>query len=241
MRKLSSVLAFVVVLAVGYSPARACTTDADCDNGNVCDGVEHCQAGVCYNGKPLFCDDADPCTTNTCDATLGCQFPAAAGCMVGSTRLKLGDRHDLRFLLQTDGSLAGGAFPQANGPNDPTLHGASVRIYTTHGDTFDNTYGLPTSNWSYVGTGGHFVYVYKDLQRLLGPIALMVVRNGQPTKIKGSGTALNFSLGSDPQPVHVVLRFGDMIDCLESGGGQRRFVAGTIFQALHSPPPATCP
>ena len=80
MTRLSSVFGAVALLAVaGPLPARACTTDADCDNGNVCDGVEYCQAGVCFNRPPLVCDDSDPCTQNTCDPTLGCQFPATAG------------------------------------------------------------------------------------------------------------------------------------------------------------------
>jgi len=243
MRKLSSVFAVVgLLLVAGPLPARACTTDADCDNGNVCDGLEYCQAGVCFNRPPLFCDDGDPCTADSCDTSLGCVFTPAGGCMVGAIRMKLGARTTPHLLVQTDDQLTAGAFPQPNGPNDPVLHGASVHLYTSSGDMFDNTYGMPSSNWSYSGTlGGHLVYVYKDLHGLVGPIRLAVVRDGQPTKLKGSGAALNFTLAGDPHPLKLAWQFGALVDCLESGGSQRKFVPGITFQAIHAPPPANCP
>ena len=242
MRNLSSLIAFVALLAAGPLPARACTTDAECDDGNVCDGAEYCQAGVCYSRTPLVCDDGDPCTVNTCDPNLGCQFQPSAGCMIGGQKFKLGSHSDLRVVLQTAGGYGGGAFPPANGPDDPVLHGASVRIYTTNGDMFDNTYGLPSSNWAYVGAlDGNYGYVYKDLNGLLGPIRLAVIRNGKPSKVQGLGPALNFSLRADPQPVQVVLRFGNLNDCLSFGGTKFKFVPDLAFRALHAPPPPTCP
>src|SRR5438874_1743394 len=134
-------------------------------------GTEYCQAGVCYSRTPLVCDDGDPCTVNTCDPSLGCQFQPSAGCMIGGQKFKLGSHSDLRVVLQTAGGYGGGAFPPANGPDDPVLHGASVRIYTTNGDMFDNTYGLPSSNCAYVAAlAGNYGYIYKDLNGLLGAI-----------------------------------------------------------------------
>ena len=242
MRNLSSLIAVVVLLAAGPSPVLACTTDAECDDGNVCDGAEYCQAGVCYSRTPLVCDDADPCTVNSCDPMLGCQFPPSAGCMIGGQKFKLGSHGDLRVVLQTAGGFGGGAFPQANGPDDPVLHGASVRIYTTNGDMFDNTYGLPSTNWLYVGAlDTNYGYIYKDLKGALGPIRLAVIRNGKPSKVQGLGPALNFSLRADPQPVQVVLRFGGLNDCLSFGGTKFKFVPDLAFHALHAPPPPTCP
>ncbi|MHC4932290.1 MAG: hypothetical protein ACYTGV_08885, partial [Planctomycetota bacterium] len=44
----------------------ACGTDADCDDGNACNGGELCVAGTCQAGAPLDCDDLDPCTTDSC-------------------------------------------------------------------------------------------------------------------------------------------------------------------------------
>ncbi len=67
-----------------------CSTNADCDNHNACDGVETCVAGKCQSGTPPHCDDGNPCTTDTCDPTNGCTYTANTapcddgnGCTVG--------------------------------------------------------------------------------------------------------------------------------------------------------------
>jgi len=50
-----------------------CIADAGCNDGNVCNGAERCQAGTCTAGTPLDCADDDACTTDTCDPSGGCQ------------------------------------------------------------------------------------------------------------------------------------------------------------------------
>ena len=87
-------------LVVGDCTAVPCMADADCNDNNLCTGVEtcvtnHCQAGVpvvcpdpdvcdgvdacdpgtgtCQTGGPPNCDDGNPCTDDSCDASLGCQ------------------------------------------------------------------------------------------------------------------------------------------------------------------------
>jgi alkaline phosphatase D len=56
-------------------PQAACTTDQDCDDGDLCTGAEACQAdGQCAGGDALVCDDGDPCTLDTC-------LHAAGGCI----------------------------------------------------------------------------------------------------------------------------------------------------------------
>ena len=52
--------------------ATSCATDADCDDADVCNGLELCDAGVCRAGVTLACDDGNVCTTDSCDAVLGC-------------------------------------------------------------------------------------------------------------------------------------------------------------------------
>jgi cysteine-rich repeat protein len=51
-----------------------CKRDADCNDGNVCNGEETCdvELHVCVGGKPLDCDDGNPCTQDVCDELLGC-------------------------------------------------------------------------------------------------------------------------------------------------------------------------
>ncbi len=86
----------------------ACVTDADCDDGVFCNGVETCSDGACQAGTPVNCNDGVACTidscneaTDTCDhatmnsacddglfcngaetchATLGCQPGAPVSC-----------------------------------------------------------------------------------------------------------------------------------------------------------------
>jgi cysteine-rich repeat protein len=56
-----------------------CSTNLDCDDGNVCNGVEACMNGGsvasrCAPGTTLTCDDRSPCTADSCDPARGCAF-----------------------------------------------------------------------------------------------------------------------------------------------------------------------
>lgn len=42
-----------------------------CDNGTVCDGIGVCKKGICDKGVPVAIDDANPCTTDSCDPVTG--------------------------------------------------------------------------------------------------------------------------------------------------------------------------
>jgi MYXO-CTERM domain-containing protein len=54
------------------------------DNGNLCDGPETCQGGVCASGPALDCDDHEMCTDDTCDPSTGCRSaPVADGTSCG--------------------------------------------------------------------------------------------------------------------------------------------------------------
>jgi RHS repeat-associated protein len=63
------------------SPSAAGTA---CPNGNVCDGAETCDgAGTCQSGTPPVTDDANPCTTDSCDPVTGVSHtlrPAGSDC-----------------------------------------------------------------------------------------------------------------------------------------------------------------
>jgi hypothetical protein len=48
------------------------TLDAgECLDGDACTMGDHCEAGVCV-GTPIDCDDANPCTADSCDGLGGC-------------------------------------------------------------------------------------------------------------------------------------------------------------------------
>ena len=53
---------------------------SECGDGDVCNGAESCQGGVCIiAGEPLFCDDDNGCTSDTCDKSDGCVFAPKLG------------------------------------------------------------------------------------------------------------------------------------------------------------------
>ncbi len=75
-----------------------CQSNAECDDGNYCNGVETCSlaTGQCLAGQPPSCDDGNPCTADSCStATNSCVHdpnpsngsPCSAGefCVVGKT------------------------------------------------------------------------------------------------------------------------------------------------------------
>jgi hypothetical protein len=237
-------LAMLLTTAVGgWTAAAACTTNADCADGNVCNGSELCQAGVCLPGTPITCSDNDPCTADTCVPAVGCTYTPANGCMLKGKKLRLGIGADVRFGLQTGPEIAGVAFPQNYGDDDPVVNGASLRLLARGGDGFDNVYPLPSASWEYLkGAGANVGYEYKDFHGVHGPIAVVVIRNGKPAKIKGRGAALNVTLGTNPAPVDVVLRFGNVGRryCVEFGG-RVKFFPGVRFAALAATPPSSCP
>jgi Dictyostelium (slime mold) repeat len=72
-------LPLVVVLARGAAAQPTCLTDAQCSDGDLCDGIERCVAGTCTPPTaPLACDDGDPCTVDGCDPNAGCSHADVA-------------------------------------------------------------------------------------------------------------------------------------------------------------------
>jgi cysteine-rich repeat protein len=51
-----------------------CESDAECQNGDACDGAETCTAAshTCASAAALDCNDGDPCTTDSCEMSMGC-------------------------------------------------------------------------------------------------------------------------------------------------------------------------
>src|SRR5262249_16381717 len=67
--------------AGGLRARIVCQSNAACDDGNFCNGVETCSpaTGFCQPGTPPSCADANPCTVDTCStAANGCVHDAAA-------------------------------------------------------------------------------------------------------------------------------------------------------------------
>jgi hypothetical protein len=63
------------LLSVTFTPPVAgCTTNAQCDDGDACNGLEACVATACQPGTALVCNDNNVCTNDTCAAGSGCVF-----------------------------------------------------------------------------------------------------------------------------------------------------------------------
>jgi hypothetical protein len=46
---------------------QGCTTDAECNDGLFCNGLESCVEGICQNGTPVDCNDNVNCTDDACN------------------------------------------------------------------------------------------------------------------------------------------------------------------------------
>ena len=51
----------------------SCSGDAECDDGDACNGAETCDlvSGTCQSGTPVNCDDGNACTADSCDPATG--------------------------------------------------------------------------------------------------------------------------------------------------------------------------
>jgi hypothetical protein len=69
----------------GCTPFQPCSTSAQCQDSDLCDGVEACVNGVCHPGTPVDCDDGVACTLDSCNPASGlCLHPASdAACSDG--------------------------------------------------------------------------------------------------------------------------------------------------------------
>jgi hypothetical protein len=121
--------------------------------------------------------------------------------------------------------------------DDPVLHGGSLRVMSRTGDGFDTTYDLPAARWRYRGrAGANRGYALKRAK----PIRMMVVRAGRLVKVKAKGGELGHVLGSNPEPVHVVLQLGGRHWCWTFGGAVT-FAPDKTFVAKGAPVAAACP
>ncbi len=74
MKLAGFVVATLVAFALdGTAFGQTCSIDAQCADGNLCNGNERCLGGFCQAGTPPSCNDGSPCTLDQCDPLLGCQ------------------------------------------------------------------------------------------------------------------------------------------------------------------------
>jgi len=62
-----------------------CAVDADCDDGDACNGAERCAGALCQAGQAPACDDDNACTQDSCQPAQGCvNDPVANGTECGA-------------------------------------------------------------------------------------------------------------------------------------------------------------
>ena len=68
--------------------SSTCLGDAECDDGDLCNGKEICLSSRCRAGTPLSCNDGNVCTADACDGRLGCvTAPLPDGSACGSRQV----------------------------------------------------------------------------------------------------------------------------------------------------------
>ena len=72
----------------GCLPGQGCIhvpNAAPCNDDNACTLADYCNLGECLGGPAYTCEDNNPCTDDSCDPEVGCQFvPNAAACDDGN-------------------------------------------------------------------------------------------------------------------------------------------------------------
>lgn len=69
-----------------------CSGDGECNDNNVCTGIEICsrKTNTCESGTPLACNDSNACTEDKCDSAKGCYNPTIDGDGDGHSPTSLG-------------------------------------------------------------------------------------------------------------------------------------------------------
>ncbi len=117
-----------------------------CDDGDLCTDGDSCQGGTCVGGEAVVCQDADQCTSDSCDPDQGCLFLPVVPCC-GNGVVEVGEECD-------DGNLNGG-------------DGCTGQCMEEVGQCFENwLVGTPCNGTDYGNgcspsdTGYHFVGIY---------------------------------------------------------------------------------
>ncbi len=118
----------IVTWSVGYQGMieHVCSTDADCSDGDACNGAEICSDNSCgAPAAPLSCDDQDVCTADACDMTDGCSNEAIAGCCVSDAECAIDEICDTIdnecVPLGTATTVGGGDDTDGSSGGDPQL------------------------------------------------------------------------------------------------------------------------
>ena len=212
-----------------------CTHGANnktCDDGNTCTKGDVCASGACKPGPALKCDDANPCTANTCDKGKGCQTANVANgtdcgggkwCQTGKCVVKAWGAKDApalscQHILETGNSKGNGSYwldPNGGGIGDAfqatclmsVAAGGWTRLYpnvasSLHGNTTKEYLYLYGNRW-YRSPKTTLVWSWSSGKQLTGSYAYFNGSSNGAYTCSGSGEKPSWGVG-----------------CSNGGGGQ---------------------
>jgi hypothetical protein len=146
-----SAATFALIVAVSvpaFAAGEPCVFQADCADGNVCNGIEFCNQGFCEDSAPIPCDDGDPCTLDFCDAAVGCGHSEEL-CATDCTGLSDGTRCVDGSVCTLGDVCSGGACQPGAAPICPDADGCTAascdpRFGCTYSEEFVEGPCVPT-------------------------------------------------------------------------------------------------
>jgi hypothetical protein len=139
------------------------------------------------------------------------------------------------LVLSKDASLSLGG--GAGSADDPTLHGATLRVRSSIVGGFDVTYDLPAAGWRLLKRKKP----EKGWKFAKGEaVKKVLVKTGKQLRIVAKGAALGHTLAVDPAHVDVALTLGERTYCLGFGGPTATWVEGKKFLVKDSPVMGVC-
>ncbi len=175
---------------------------APCDDGTTCTTGDVCTAGVCVGQAPAICDDADPCTRDTCDDVSGCvntPGPVPTCLLAPRARLQINNRTGAskdRLKWKWD---KGAAFAAADAGTPDATTGYTMCIYDTSASVSSIAARLDVAaggSWTQKGRK----WKYKDKAGTSSGVDKMEIRFGAlgKTKLRLSAKGVNLPM---PTPV----------------------------------------
>jgi hypothetical protein len=209
---------------------------------------------------PLSFPDGSSMTTTT-TTTTSTTLPTSPVVSIGTRTLSLRDRsaspanpakRKVTFAAATKGSPAANrvVLPAPNGDGDPTLHGATLRVYNASGATADDVLVPLPTGWSVLGRPGKFKgYRYRASGS--GDAVRAVTIKADTIVVKGGGAAWSYTLDEPAQgAIALRLRLGSGSEWCASASaktsGRPPSTARTdrldrFVGQPKAPAPATCP
>ena len=144
-------------------------------------------------------------------------------------------RPDKRVLNMLSKDTRAGSGSGPSGADDPVVHGATVRVFSSPAGAFDRTYFLNPGDWRYLkAKKPEKGYVLKKID----PFKKILVKPGKLLKVIAKGASLPTSLETDPGTVRVEVTLGELRHCLEFQATS--FKPGKKFVAKNVGAPAAC-